>query len=189
MSYATENYDPRLSDPVKDSTNPEMTGADLAAFMGAWLRIGLSHPAAYVEAWINQIYGYFYPSDSNTIVCLTLSSPDQGGVVLTQNPALEGARLELHNVIYFRLRRLPGISALFYVDTIVWLFLFAQLAIVLRHGLRALAPAMLFVGTLGICLLSPKSGEIRYLMPILYALPALLGLALLPAQKGGEVRA
>ena len=84
---------------------------------------------------------------------------------------------------------LPGISALFYVDTIVWLFLFALLAIVLRHGLRALAPAMFFVGTLGICLLSPKSGEIRYLMPILYALPALLGLALLPAQKGGEVRA
>ena len=48
---------------------------------------------------------------------------------------------------------------------------------------------MFFAGTLGICLLSPKSGEIRYLMPILYALPALLGLALLPAQGGGEVRA
>lgn len=189
VDFAAEHYDPRLSDPVKDSTNPDMTGADLAAFMGAWLRIGLRHPAAYVEAWINQIYGYFYPSDSNTIVCLTLSSPDQGGVTLTQSPALEGARLELHNVIYFRLRRLPGIGALFYADTIVWLFLFAQLAIVLRHGLRALAPAMFFVGTLGICLLSPKSGEIRYLMPILYALPALLGLALLPAQGDGEVRA
>ena len=166
-----------------------MTGADLAAFMKAWLRIGLRHPAAYVEAWINQIYGYFYPSDSNTIVCLTLNSPDQGGVTLTQSPALEGARLELHNIIYYRLRRIPGIGALFYVDTIVWLFLFAQLAIGLRHGLRALAPAMFFVGTLGICLLSPKSGEIRYLMPILYALPALLGLVLLPAQGDTEVRA
>ena len=189
VDYAAANYDPRLSDPVKDSTNPEMTGADLAAFMGAWLRMGLRHPATYVEAWINQIYGYFYPSDSNTIVCLTLSSPDQGGVTLTQNPALEGARLELHNIIYFRLRRIPGIGALFYVDTIVWLFLFAQLAAFLRHGLRALTPFMFFAGTLGICLLSPKSGEIRYLMPILYALPALLGLALLPAQGGGEVRA
>ncbi len=189
VDYAAANYDPRLSDPVKDTTNPDMTGADLAAFMKAWLRLGLRHPAAYVEAWINQIYGYFYPSDSNTIVCLTLNSPDQGGVTLTQSPALEGARLELHNIIYYRLRRIPGIGALFYVDTIVWLFLFAQLAIGLRHGLRALAPFMFFVGTLGICLLSPKSGEIRYLMPILYALPALLGLALLPRQEGGEVRA
>lgn len=189
VDYAAANYDPRLSDPVKDTTNPDMTGADLAAFMKAWLRIGLRHPAAYVEAWINQIYGYFYPSDSNTIVCLTLNSPDQGGVTLTQSPALEGARLELHNIIYYRLRRIPGIGALFYVDTIVWLFLFAQLAVFLRHGLRALAPAMFFVGTLGICLLSPKSGEIRYLMPILYALPALLGLVLLPAQGDTEVRA
>lgn len=186
---AARNYNPRLSDPVKDTSNPELTGGDLAAFFGAWLRIGLRHPAVYAEAWINQIYGYFYPSDSNTIVCLTLNSPDEGGVTLTQHPALADARLELHNVIYYRLRRLPGVGALFYVDTVVWLFLFALLAIVLRHGLRALAPAMFFVGTLGICMLSPKSGEIRYLMPILYALAPLLGLALLPPQSDREVRA
>ena len=32
-------------------------------------------------------------------------------------------------------------------------------------------------------LLAPKSGEIRYLMPILYILPVMLGAALLPADK------
>ena len=31
-------------------------------------------------------------------------------------------------------------------------------------------------------LLSPKSGEIRYLMPLLYMLPVMLGAALLPAR-------
>lgn len=42
---------------------------------------------------------------------------------------------------------------------------------------------MFFFGTLGICLLSPKSGEIRYLMPILYILPVMLGAALLSPRK------
>ena len=42
---------------------------------------------------------------------------------------------------------------------------------------------MFFFGTLGICMLSPKSGEIRYLMPILYALPVMLGAVILPGEK------
>ena len=56
-------------------------------------------------------------------------------------------------------------------------------ALVLRDGLRAAVPYMFFFGTLGICLLSPKSGEIRYLMPILYILPVMLGAALLSPRK------
>ena len=131
------------------------------------------------------IYGYFYPSDSNTIFCLTLNSPDQGGLVLTQDERLSAARLELHNIFYFRLRRMPGAGCLFYVNTVSWAFLLLLCYAVLRGGLKEAAPFMFFFGTLGICLLSPKSGEIRYLMPILYALPVMLGALLLPSGKGG----
>ena len=183
VDVCKERYNPRLSDPVKDSSNPNMTGEDLAAYLRAFVSVGLRHPTTYVEAFLNMIYGYFYPSDSNTIVCLTLNSPDQGGLFLTQDPALDDARLELHNTIYFVLRRLPGVSALFYVDTVTWLFLLLLVVFLRAEGLKAIAPHMFFVGTLGICILSPKSGEIRYLMPILYALPVMLGAALLPKTK------
>lgn len=179
-----QSYDPRLSDPIKDTSNPAMTGGDLAAYAKAWLRMGLRHPGAYVDAWLNMVYGYFYPSDSNTIVCLTLNSPDRGGVTLAQNPALEGARLSLHNLIYYTLRRLPGVGALFYVDTVTWVFLFLLLALLLHGGRGALWPHMFLVGTAGICMLSPKSGEIRYLLPVLYALPLLFGQALALRGKG-----
>ena len=182
ITACRERYNPRLSDPVKDSSNPNMTGEDFAAYLRAFVSVGLRHPTTYIEAFFNMIYGYFYPSDSNTIVCLTLNSPDQGGVVLTQNPALADVRLELHNTIYFVLRRLPGISALFYVDTVTWALLFLLVVFFRAGGFKALAPHMFFVGTLGICMLSPKSGEIRYLMPILYALPVMLGAALLNDQ-------
>lgn len=172
-----ERYNPRLSDPVKDSSNPEMM-KEIGGYIRAWVSMGLRHPGVYVDAWLNMIYGYFYPSDSNTIVCLTLNSPDQGEIVLKQNPALKEARMMLHDVIYFVLRKMPGIGMLFYVDTITWAFLFILMEMIRRNGLRAAAPWMLFFGTLGICMLSPKSGEIRYLMPIFYALPAMLGMLL-----------
>ena len=176
------NYDPRLADPVKDTSSPDLSGR-LGPYMKAWLSMGMRHPGVYLDAWLNMIYGYFYPSDSNTIVCLTLNSPDAGGVALRQSPALSDARLELHNRIYFTLRRIPGVGWLFYVDSVVWVFLLLLAALVLRDGLRAAVPYMFFFGTLGICLLSPKSGEIRYLMPILYILPVMLGAALLPPRK------
>ena len=182
VEHATQNYDPRLADAVKDTSNPDLSGR-LGPYMKAWLSMGLRHPGVYLDAWLNMIYGYFYPSDSNTIVCLTLNSPDAGGVELRQNSALADARLELHNRIYFTLRRIPGVGWLFYVDSVVWVFLLLLAALILRDGIRAAVPYMFFFGTLGICMLSPKSGEIRYLMPILYILPVMLGAALLPPRK------
>ena len=178
-----QNYDPRLSDAVKDASNPDMTGEDMAAYAKAWLSMGLRHPGVYLDAWLNMIYGYFYPSTSNTIVCLTLNSPDQGGMNLRQDARLDGLRLEFHDFIYYTLRRLPGAGALFFVGTVSWAFLFLLVYAVLRGGLHAAAPWIFFVGTLGICLLSPKSGEIRYLMPILYALPIMLGTVILPRKE------
>ncbi|MDY5348338.1 MAG: DUF6020 family protein [Candidatus Ventricola sp.] len=189
IEYAAEHYDPRLSDPVKDTSNPDLTAGDLAAYARAWLSMGLRHPGTYIDAWLNMIYGYFYPSESNTIVCLTLNSPDQGELTLTQDESMAGARLGLFNWVMYKLRRLPGVGALFYADWITWAFLFLLTALAVNRGWGAVCPFMFFLGTLGICLLSPKSGEIRYLMPILYVLPVLLGWVLTDRPGREEVRA
>lgn len=181
---ALEEYNPRLSDPIKDSSNPELGNGNLAAYVKAFVSMGMRHPGVYLDAWLNMIYGYFYPSNSNTIVCLTLNSPDEGGMALRQNEALAEKRLALHDFIYYTLRRLPGAGMLFYVNTISWAFLLLLVYGVLRGGIGEAVPFMFFFGTLGICLLSPKSGEIRYLMPIFYALPIMLGTMILPG-KGG----
>lgn len=185
---AIEHYDPRLSDPVKDTSNPDLGNGNLSAYLSAFVSMGMRHPGVYLDAWLNMIYGYFYPSDSNTIVCLTLNSPDEGGMTLRQDERLNTLRLEFFEVIYYTLRRLPGVGMLFYVNTISWAFLLLLCYFVLRGGVKEIAPWMFFFGTLGICLLSPKSGEIRYLMPIFYALPIMLGAAILPENKKGDVK-
>lgn len=184
---AIGNYDPRLSDPVKDTSNPDLGSGNLSAYLGAFVSMGLRHPGVYLDAWLNMVYGYFYPSNSNTIVCLTLNSPDEGGMMLRQKESLQELRLKLHDFIYYTLRRIPAVGMLFYVNTISWMFLLLLVYSVLRGGVGEAAPWMFFFGTLGICLLSPKSGEIRYLMPIFYALPIMLGAMILP--KKGAMKA
>ena len=132
---------------------------------------------------MNLIYGYFYPSDSNTILCLTLNSPEADGLSLSQDPALAGLRLAFHNFVYFRLRRVPALSALFTVSGIVFAFLFLFCALWAFRGFAAAAPFGFFLATLGIAMFSPKSGEIRYVLPLVYALPAMLGSLSLPKKE------
>ena len=175
-------YNPRLSDPVKDTSNPDL-GSGLKDYISAWISMGIRHPGVYLDAWLNMIYGYFYPSDSNTILCLTLNSPDQGEIVLRQNPSLRSAQITFHDTFYLVVRKIPGIGMLFYVNTVTWAFLFLLIEILRREGWRGAMPWMFFFGTLGICMLSPKSGEIRYLMPILYALPVMFGAAILSGKR------
>ena len=169
-----QNYDPRLADPIKDYSKPNPSRTEYVNYFKTWLAMGLRHPGVYLDAWLNMIYGYFYPSESNTILCLTLNSPDKGDLVLKQKEEWQPYRLQYHNFVYYTLRRLPGIGMLLYVPCITWGFLIVLCLLVYKFSLSAIVPWSFFIAAFGICLLSPKSGEIRYLIPILYVLPLII---------------
>ena len=178
------SYDPRLSDPIKDSSKDTLSFSTFRSYIKAWFSMGIRHPGVYLDAFLNLTYGYFYPSGSNTIVCVTLSSPDRDSLVFEQNPSLDETRLSLFNLIYYTLRRLPGIGMLFYVDTITWAFLLLFISLYIMAGVKAASPFVYFLAYGLIALLSPKSGEIRYILPMFYALPVLFLSVKLAAKKG-----
>lgn len=183
LETAAAVYDPRLSDPVKDRTNSDASIENILSFAKGWVSVGMKNPSCYFQAWMNIIYGYFYPSNSNTILCLTLNSPEIENLTLSQDSALSGVRLVFHNFIYFRMRRIPILSALFFVSGIVFAFLFLFCALWASRGFYAAVPFGFFLFTLGVAMLSPKSGEIRYVLPLMYALPAMLGALSLPSKE------
>ena len=95
---------------------------------------------------------------------------------LNQDPSLNDMRLSYHNFVYYTLRRLPIIGCLFFVPIITWSFILLLSILFIKRGAAALTPWAFFIATLGISLFSPKSGEIRYILPILYTLPIMFGL-------------
>jgi len=58
-----ENYNPELSDPIKNTYNKYATDEDLKEYFGVWFKYLFKEPIIYIEATINNIYGYFYPND------------------------------------------------------------------------------------------------------------------------------
>lgn len=182
MSTLAQRYDPQLSDPVKYGAR-DFTGEEFAAYLRVWARQFLRHPGCYVEAFVNGTYGFFYAAEATTITCTTLTAPIDTQMDISPPQALAGARGVVYAGINEVLRQVPGISMLFYVGTLMWLSILLAVGLALRTGsIKSLTPFGACLGTVLICLLSPKNGEIRYFLPVVSVLPMLLSYA--AGQKG-----
>ena len=56
-----ENYNPEISDHVKDTFNNSATTQDMVNYFKAWVSMFLRHPDVYFQATFNNTYGYYYP--------------------------------------------------------------------------------------------------------------------------------
>jgi len=61
-------YNPELSDPVKNNFNKYTTNDDLKKYFEVWFHCFWRHPGTYVDATINNVYGFFYPEKLNWYV-------------------------------------------------------------------------------------------------------------------------
>ena len=58
--------DPNISDPVKKTFNEDADSEDLKAYFKVWFQMFLKHPVCYIEATLNNYYGYFYMGNDDT---------------------------------------------------------------------------------------------------------------------------
>lgn len=59
VEYIKENYNPLLSDPVKRTFHADID--DLIAYFPVYLRMFFRHPIIYLDAPLENSYGFFYP--------------------------------------------------------------------------------------------------------------------------------
>ena len=69
LDYDTigKNYDPDLSDPVKNTYKTEKTNILKRLFLTYGLKMLKKHPTAYIQATLNGTYGYWGLYDRNKI--------------------------------------------------------------------------------------------------------------------------
>ena len=171
-------YKSFLSDPVKsvESFNSEQFDTDPLRYLGCWARLGLRHPTTYIDAFLLQCYGYWYPDLDIGIVSTGVFDyanrlelePSQ------KNSALKNKLLDTKHDI--------GSSqptAIFYSCALmIWIiFLAAALMIInLQYDLMSLCaiPAAIWLTTL----LSPVFLEYRYVYSLSVCAPFLIALAI-----------
>ena len=175
------HYTPCLSDPVKIYFDNEAYESDSAGFWNIWKEQLLRHPAAYINAWLNTCYGYFYPLTvvnvyaGHTVYTFTYTESsyfgyetEYPGVRHSLIPAIDGFYrwLSLDDDI----QRIPVISLFFSMGALLWLYTCGMALFIYRGDYKAIAAFILPAAVMATLFLGPTFLP-RYTVFLWFMLP------------------
>lgn len=175
-SEIAARYEPEVSDPVKELFLEHPSSAQLKAYFTIWWKQFLKHPDTYIQAFLNQTYGYFYPNRKEIQPDLFIfrfngwEKWDDGTLLFEHaidNPALRDFLEDYCYSVY----TLPVISMFFSAGFHVYLLLGCVLVLAAHKKWRQLSLYVPSLIILLVCLVSPVNAKIRYMFPIMAVLP------------------
>lgn len=178
LNYETlgTRYKANLADHVKDEFNKDTTTEDLIKYLKVWFIHLFRHPMTYINATINTTYGYFYPNTSNWYVYHNYDKKlENVGLDYHFIKGLGVPRSILGNfgVIY---PYIPILGAQVNIGFNVWVYmlLFTYLIVEKKKKfILLLIPAFTLLLT---CVVGPVNTYFRYMVPIVFSLPLIIGL-------------
>lgn len=187
-------YSPHISDPVKNKLDAVVLQDGRAEFVREWLQLGTQYPVVYVEAFLAQTYGYWYPGTRYWMV----SSTDWTAIVNTKvpdrpelAPLLEeltserdharSAQASAANAINEDLRGVPIIGWTLSLGLWTWSAVILGCVAILRRQFPALTVAVIAALVWATCMISPVHAEARYAFPLFLLLPLLCASVLPPS--------
>lgn len=167
-------YDPDLSDPVKGTFTGDKEA--LSPYLKTWLAQFLRHPDAYLQATINNIYGFFYPNTENFVFYNSLINISE--VQFQDCTALVPLRSALSYCVKlfesFPLT-MPLSNTGFQMWIAIYLAAFALFGCKDKRYAFVVLPSLIGIA---VCAASPTFflNGVRYALPVIYANPLLLSL-------------
>lgn len=182
VEFCKFHYEPAFADPVKATFHEDVTSEDLHAYFVTWFKMFWKHPGCYVQAFVNNTYGYFYYGDEAVWKYDKTESENVQGLInpegfdihhISQIHSLS-TLIELCIGVY---NNLPIVSlfhtSAFYswILIIITIWMWAKN----RKALVLICPMIL---SLLVCLVSPLNGtsDMRYMFPIVFQMPVMTGI-------------
>ncbi|WP_139651424.1 DUF6020 family protein [Raoultibacter phocaeensis] len=174
-------YNPELSDPVKGTLKQDASIDEFASYGTVWFEMLLKHPDSYLQATLNNTYGYFYPSGVfddhvDTYFFATNTSPVINTGFFDFEYVFDSGE-HVRNVVSdasYLLERIPLLGIVVSCATYVWAFIIVFGYAVSRKKKVALYLCIPSLITLLICLASPVNACIRYFLPVMATLPVII---------------
>ncbi len=182
-----KKYNPELSDPVKKYYNQEATKDDLKAYFKVWWQMFLKHPEVYVESLFHNTYQYYDINKISSLVYykfndyLQLHDDDGEYTYLYVENAIEyeTQRYQINQLVLFT-EKIPVVNIFASIGLWPWLFLFALIYNIKWKRKTDFSLLLVPIVTIAVCMVSPDNGNTRYVMPLLYILPYMIPLELIP---------
>ena len=173
-------YDPHLADPVK---NRAVIHDDPAGFLKTWARLGMKHPAVYIDAFLDNCVGYWYLEDISHAQIYGIGTESGFGYLSTDTrtmPAgceivphsyLPGVRSALERIVSDNAyQQIPVLRILFAPAFYWWMLCMYVAAAIYRRKYEMILP-VLFLAAYYLTLLLSPAVLIRYMYPFVVTVP------------------
>lgn len=178
-----EKYNPILSDPVKAELNTEYFDINKGEFIKLWIKLLREYFKDYVESFISNSYGYYYPEATHWVANRTMEPNNMG---ISQKPLIEGKIVSKIDSLIEK-RDIPIVSMFFSIGTAFWLLVIALgYKIIKKEYKHIISYLIIFILWLTI-VASPVFCEYRYAYPMFTILPLFISLNFTKKElKNGE---
>lgn len=169
-----DNYDPEFADPVKNNYNRYTTDEELKEYFKIWFKGLIKHPTTYIEATINNTYGYFYPNSSRWYIYTGYDKRiTEDNLVDYHFNGLKGIRNVLSGYgVSFPF--LPIVGLISNIGFNGWILLFISILLIDKKKYKYLIFLLPSLVSLLICIASPVNTYFRYTMPYIFSMPIIL---------------
>lgn len=178
-------YNPVISDPVKALViynNADYLAEHKAEFFRLWVQLGLTYPRDYMEAFIDQTKGYWYPAPA-TLRTYEGISPNEVGLLW---PHLLRGQLpvKISEILLKMPDLFPVYGILWSIGAFTWIMLLLMAFQFLYGEKRFLLIFLPFFATiLTLLLATPVASDMRYAYPLLLGMPFLISVSMAERQR------
>lgn len=186
LTYIKELYNPTFADNMKElvrAGNQEYLAAHKWEFFKLWVSLGVTYPADYLQAYINQTYGYWYPDSFYPVADIEgVSATDLG---VSHTPLIRGPIVVKLKEISLKLGGMAPIYGLLWSMGVgFWIFLFCiGNAFVRREKEKLLYYLPSFALYLTVMIATPVATDFRYVYFMVFSIPFYVMTALLEVRR------
>ena len=161
-----ENYTPFISSPVKDTYKEDST--KLPAYFGIWAKMFFKHPDSYVNAFINQTYGYLTPVYSDLA---GVDSDEQKWEKRRGMTHMTGSGPQIVKQTKNMAEQTPIIKYLGDPGLYTWILVLATILLLKKKKYKEEIFFVPNIVNLLVCFASPANGSSRYALPFIAMTP------------------
>lgn len=168
-----ELYNPGLSDPIKNQYNIYTTNNELLNYFKVWYKGLIKHPVVYIDATINNTYGYFYPNTSNWYIYYKYNSKLKKSGFNYHYNSLKGIR-DILSGIGVAYPYIPIIGLFVNIAFVGWMYLFLLAALIVKNEYKYIPVVLPALSFLLVCVACPANTYFRYALPYIIPFPMTL---------------
>ena len=177
LDYDTidKRYNPKLADPVKNKFNRYYTNNDLKNYFKVWFLELKKHPITYIQATINNTYGYFYPVETNWYVYIIPKKivNDFGFDYSFNNLYILRYVLSAIALVF---PYIPFIGLFVNIGFNTWILLFMLSYLLYKKNYKSIIYILPSLILLLVCFVSPANTYFRYALPNIFLMPTLFSM-------------